>query len=193
MLSFYLSSGLDVKNFVYKPIISDEINFINLKVKGYMKPKIDGKITDFYEWENGFHYDNEERLSEIHSNDRFFEYIKGGFDKENLYLAIKINKNFQNFKVDLNLNPKNEKYKLTFINENNNLSLLNDLSIYVEYFFDEILEIKLPFFNEIFYEDNKISFFVIFNLNNKPVSKMPQDGFFIIDTDEKNIISEWVV
>jgi len=193
MLSFYLSSGLDVKNFVYKPIISNEINFINLNVKGYVNPKIDGKITDFYEWENGFHYDKEEKLSEIHFNDRFLEYIKGGFDKENLYLAIKLNNNFQNFKIDLYLNPKDEKYKLTFINENNNFSLLNNLSIDVEYFFDKILEIKIPFFNEIFYEDSKISFFVIFNLNNKLVSKIPQNSFFIIDTDEKNIISEWVV
>ncbi|MGC8943892.1 MAG: glycoside hydrolase family 57 protein [Caldisericia bacterium] len=193
MLSFYLSSGLNIREFVYKPIILNDKIFINLKVKGYIEPKIDGKITNFYEWENGFYYDKEEKLSEIYSNDKFFEYIKGGFDKENLYLLIKTNKNYKEYKIEINLNPDNEKYKLIFIFNQKNVTLSSNLKVNVEYYFDDVFEIKIPFFKEIFFKENTLSFFLIFYLNDKPVSKIPEDGFFIIETDERNLISEWIV
>ncbi|MGB9843946.1 MAG: glycoside hydrolase family 57 protein [Caldisericia bacterium] len=193
MLSFYLSSGLNIREFVYKPIILNDKIFINLKVKGYIEPKIDGKITNFYEWENGFYYDKEEKLSEIYSNDKFFEYIKGGFDKENLYLLIKTNKKYKEYKIEINLNPDNEKYKLIFIFNQKNVTLSSNLKVNVEYYFDDVFEIKIPFFKEIFFKENTISFFLIFYLNDKPVSKIPEDGFFIIETDERNLISEWIV
>ncbi|MGB9750544.1 MAG: glycoside hydrolase family 57 protein [Caldisericia bacterium] len=193
MLSFYLSSGLNIREFVYKPIILNDKIFINLKVKGYIEPKIDGKITNFYEWENGFYYDKEEKLSEIYSNDKFFEYIQGGFDKENLYLLIKTNKNYKEYKIEINLNPDNEKYKLIFIFNQKNVTLSSNLKVNVEYYFDDVFEIKIPFFKEIFFKENTLSFFLIFYLNDKPVSKIPEDGFFIIETDERNLISEWIV
>ena len=193
MQAFYLYSELEARNFVYKPLIINEGNFIDLKVKDYIKPKIDGKITDFYEWENGFYYDIEEKLSEIYSNDRFFEYIKGGFDKDALYLLININKEFQNFELKLLLNPINEKYKLIFNFLNKNINVSSNLPVNIEYSFEDVFEIKIPFFNDIFYENSKISFFIIFYLNGKPVSKIPDKGSFLIDIDEKKLIQEWVV
>lgn len=193
MQAFYLYSELEARNFVYKPLIINEGNFIDLKVKDYIKPKIDGKITDFYEWENGFYYDIEEKLSEIYSNDRFFEYIKGGFDKDALYLLININKEFQNFELKLVLNPINEKYKLIFNFSNININVSSNLPVNIEYSFEDVFEIKIPFFNDIFYEKSKISFFIIFYLNGKPVGKIPDKGSFLMDIDEKKLIQEWVV
>lgn len=193
MLSFYLSSGLNIKEFIYKSIILNKRNFINLKVKNYIEPKIDGKITDFYEWENGFYYDKEEKLSEIYSNDKFFEYIKGGFDKENLYLLIKTNENYKDFKIEINLNPDSETYKLIFMFNQKNVTLSSNPKVNLEYYFDEVFEIKMPFFKEIFFKENTLSFFLIFYFNDKPVSKTPEDGLFIIETDERNLVSEWIV
>ena len=193
MQAFYLYSELETRNFVYKPLIINEGNFIDLKVKDYIKPKIDGKITDFYEWENGFYYDIEEKLSEIYSNDKFFEYIRGGFDKNALYLLININKEFQNFELKLLLNPINEKYKLIFNFSNKNINVSSNLHVNIEYSFEDVFEVKIPFFNDIFYENSKISFFIIFYLNGKPVSKIPDKGSFLIDIDEKKLIQEWVV
>jgi alpha-amylase/alpha-mannosidase (GH57 family) len=193
MQAFYLYSELEARNFVYKPLIINEGNFIDLKVKDYIKPKIDGKITDFYEWENGFYYDIEEKLSEIYSNDKFFEYIRGGFDKDALYLLININKEFQNFELKLVLNPINEKYKLIFNFLNKNINVSSNLPVNIEYSFEDVFEIKIPFFNDIFYEKSKISFFIIFYLNGKPVSKIPDKGTFLIDIDEKKLIQEWIV
>lgn len=193
MQAFYLYSELETRNFVYKPLIINEGNFINLSVKDYINPKIDGKITDFYEWEGGFYYNSEEKLSEIYSNDKFFEFIKGGFNKDAFYLLIKINHKFQNFEIKIVLNPINEKYKLIFNFSNKNINVLNDLPVNIEYSFGDFFEVKIPFFNDIFYESSKISFFIIFYLNGKPISKIPDKGSFLIDIDGKKLKEEWIV
>lgn len=191
--SFYLYSGLKAKPFIFKPIIVDENKFINLSVKGYITPNIDGKITNFYEWENGFYYENEEKLSEIVSYDKFFEYIRGGFDKDNLYLLIKINKEFKSFEIEIILNSFEEKNNLIFNFNDKKINIKNNLSVNVEYVMNDVLEMKIPFFEKMFSLDKKISFFILFYLNNKPISKIPDNGAFLIDVDEEKLKAEWIV
>lgn len=193
MQSFYLYSGLEAKPFIYKPIIIDENKFINLSVKGFITPNIDGKITNFYEWENGFYYESEEKLSEIVSFEKFFEYIRGGFDKDNLYLLIKINKELFSFEIKLILNSFNEKNSLIFSSNNKIITIKNNLPVNIEYAIKDFIEVKIPYYKELFYTDKKISFFLLFYLNNKPVSKIPDNGIFLIDIDEEKLKEEWVV
>lgn len=192
MQSFYFYSGLEAKPFIFKPIIIDENKFINLPVKGYITPKIDGKVTNFYEWENGFYYEGEEKLSEIVSFEKFFEYIKGGFDKDNLYLLIKIDKELFGFEIKLIFNPFDKKNSLIFNYNNKIISIKKNLPVNIEYAIEDFIEVKIPYFKELFYTENKISFFILFYLNNKPVSKIPDNGIFLLDIDEEKLKAEWV-
>jgi alpha-amylase/alpha-mannosidase (GH57 family) len=189
--SFYYFSNIK-RDYYYKSIIKNNNSKVIMAVKNYITPNIDGKINNFFEWIDGFYYEREEKLSSIYFNERIIEFIRGGFDKDNLYLAIKINKNFKNFELILNFEGNKMISEITFLKRNYNLDIKTQL-IGIKANFYDLLETSIPLKNEIFKEKNIINFFIILKIDGKIVSKSPEYGIFEINLNPEEFFKNWEV
>lgn len=193
MLSFYILSNRKIRNFVYLPIISDNKEEIKVMPKSLIEPKLDGKETDFFEWVNGFTYNEEENLTEIFLNTKMIELIKLGYDDINLYFLIKINKEIKKFDLNFIFKTKKEDINIKF-SKNDNFTLEKSSYIdNIEYIYKDYLEIKMPILEDFYYIDKKLLFFIVTLIDGKPITKVPKGGYFSLDLNEKNILSNWVV
>lgn len=187
--SFYYYSGI-IRDFYFKSIIKRDTSKIKLSVKNYITPKIDGKINNFFEWIDGFYYEGEENLSSMNFNKKMIEFIRGGFDKNSIYLAIKINKNFKNFELQLNLEGENNTYSISFLKSDSNFEIMGNFND-IEANFVDLLEVKLPIKSEFLKENNLINFYILLKIDGKTVSKSPQFGIFEISIDSNEFLKNW--
>ncbi len=187
--SFYYYSGIN-RDFYFKSIIKRDNSKIKLSVKNYITPKIDGKINNFFEWIDGFYYEGEANLSSMNFNKKMIEFIRGGFDKDNIYLGIKINKNFKNFELQLNLEGENYTHSLSFLKSDSNLEIIGNFKD-IEANFVDLLEVKLPIKSEFLKENNLINFYILLKIDGKTVSKSPQFGIFEISIDSNEFLKNW--
>lgn len=189
--SFYYYSGIK-RDFYFKSIIKRDNSKIKLSVKNYITPKIDGKINNFFEWLDGFYYEGEENLSSMNFEKKIIEFIRGGFDKDNFYLGIKINRDLKNFELQLNIEGKNNLQSISFLKSDSKLNIIADFKG-IEANFDDLLEIKIPIKGEILKENNLINFYIILKIDGKTVSKSPQYGIFEISIDSNEFLKNWEV
>lgn len=187
--SFYYYSGIN-RDFYFKSIIKRDNSKIKLSVKNYITPKIDGKINNFFEWIDGFYYEGEVNLSSMNFNKKMIEFIRGGFDKDNIYLGIKINKNFKNFELQLNLEGENNTHSISFLKSDSNLEIIGNFKD-IEANFVDLLEVKLPIRSEFLKENNLINFYILLKIDGKTVSKSPQIGIFEISIDSNEFLKNW--
>lgn len=93
-------------------------------------------------------------------NKKMIEFIRGGFDKNSIYLAIKINKNFKNFELQLNLEGENNTYSISFLKSDSNFEIMGNFND-IEANFVDLLEVKLPIKSEFLKENNLINFYIL--------------------------------
>ncbi|MCX8095108.1 MAG: glycoside hydrolase family 57 protein [Caldisericia bacterium] len=187
--TFYYYSGIK-RDFNLKSIIKKDNSKIILSVKNYITPNIDGKINDYFEWLNGFYYEGEEIFSSMNFDKKIIEFIRGGFDKDNLYLLVKINKNLKSFEILLNIEGKTNLQSITIFKDDFGLKIISDFKD-IEAKFLDLLEIKIPLKNEFLSQNNLINFFLLLKINGKVISKLPQFGIFEINLDSKEFLKNW--
>lgn len=192
ILSFYSLSKLPVRDEFYKTLIKEGREKIYLNVKNYIRPIIDGKINNFFEWNEGFYFDEEEKLTSIYFSNKIIEFIRGGFDENNFYIGVKINNNLKEYNLIINFEGKNKNYEIV-LNKFENSSLLKGDLIDIEWNINHLFEAKIPLFDEIFKKDKILNFFILVEVNNKTLSKSPPCGLFEINLDQKELISQWEV
>ena len=137
------------------PIRSNFIDAHLLPPVDTIKPKIDGKVSNYYEWRQAGYFDCAKAGSTMHKAERLISGIWFGFDSQNLYFridpSISLDKSrFSKFHFELELFDK-EKVEIE-IRPFEKLVKLNGIhSTSVEYALDEFLEIGAPFdlFNNI--------------------------------------------
>jgi len=76
-----------------------------IKPVDFIKPKIDGKITSYFEWHNAGFYDVSKSGGAMHQTDTCIKMIYWGFDETELYFRLD---SIQPF-------PKNIKFKIVFL------------------------------------------------------------------------------
>ncbi|MBC7195205.1 MAG: hypothetical protein H5U37_06070, partial [Caldisericia bacterium] len=192
ILSFYSLSKLPVRDEFYKTLIKEGREKIYLKVKNYIRPIIDGKINNFFEWNEGFYYDKEEKLTSIYFSNKIIEFIRGGFDENNFYMGVKINNNLKEYNLIINFEGKNKSYEIV-LNKFENSALLKGDFMDIEWKINHLFEARIPLFDEIFKKDKILNFFILVEVNNKTLSKSPPYGLFEINLDQKELISQWEV
>lgn len=88
LLIVYKIIGKEPPPKLYEAINKTKTTKIRQKPKNYIKPDIDGRITDFYEWLGAGSMDLSAELSTMDSSGFCFEKLYWGFDDENIYFAI---------------------------------------------------------------------------------------------------------
>lgn len=76
-----------------------------IKPVDFIKPKIDGRVTSYFEWHNAGFYDVSKSGGAMHQTDTCIKMIYWGFDETELYLRLD---SIQPF-------PKNIKFKIIFL------------------------------------------------------------------------------
>lgn len=119
--------------------IKKSINRNYVEPKNFIKPIIDGKETNFYEWRQAGTFDFTSRFSAMHKSQDILRKVYFGFDDINMYLRIETNRKSSEVRIEfLNFSGKIiiDRNGANFIQENNRISL--------EIAYDRFYEMKIP-------------------------------------------------
>ena len=137
----------------------------------YITPKIDGKLTHFYEWHQAGFYDCLKAGSTMHRAENILAGIWFGFDPKNIYLRLDPAKGidprrFASLKFEIEfLFPSKTAIAISLADEGSP----NEIS----YAFEDILEISIPFtfFKDV--RDGKILFRVLIKEGGELLERWP--------------------
>ena len=73
---------------LFRPIKQSARTGIIRKPVDFISPVIDGKITDFYEWQSGGIFDLKADAGSMHAGGGDLKKLYYGFDNKNVYIAI---------------------------------------------------------------------------------------------------------
>jgi hypothetical protein len=92
VIKIYKILGQDVPAVFYKAIKSTQ-NKQNkiVKPQDFISPKIDGTITDFFEWKNSRYYEIGHAGDSMHQTSTILKSFNFGFDIKNFYLKLALN------------------------------------------------------------------------------------------------------
>ncbi|MBN2189711.1 MAG: glycoside hydrolase [Candidatus Aureabacteria bacterium] len=90
IISIYKTLGHPIPGHIYTPITETSDRNPEIKIPSdYIRPVIDGEITDFYEWRSAAYYQSLERSgASMHRATSMFTGFYYGFDTENLFFRI---------------------------------------------------------------------------------------------------------
>ena len=178
LMSVYEINSKKPPDFLFNSILRGEEMLIQIEPKWLIKPLIDGKDTDFFEWVNGGLWKGETSDGAMVISEPIIELIKFGFDMENIYFLVKFSKtglSFKNFSLEINLRGEHgKKRKIVFSKEDGNLKLESEIPVVWE--LDKVLEVKIPFLDLGFVRGEKVSFMVLFYVEDKALARLPQRG-----------------
>ncbi|MGB9711018.1 MAG: glycoside hydrolase family 57 protein [Thermodesulfovibrio sp.] len=191
LISVYLKTGKEPPAFLYVPI-SKKIREIKPEVepKGFIYPKIDGKVTGYFEWLEAGRFNLQRIGGSMHKSESLFSYFYYGFNRQSLFLRLDPKfsiKDYTDMTIQIQIiEPKrikiiyetmvNQLAKI-FIQENETWIKKDEIDSVA---FDEILEIELPFnVIEIKQEEN-ICIFIEILKNSYLIDRAPIVGFIKI-------------
>ncbi len=186
LISVYFSIEREPPDFLYIPISKTmrEIKSDN-EPKGFIYPKIDGKVTSYFEWLDAGRFNLEKMGGSMHKAESILKYLYYGFNKESFFIRLDSRipiQNIENLKIHIHiLNPKRIKVisedftqAEVFIQQNDSWlkkAVIDRIAL------KEIFEIELPFnIIEINHEED-IWFFIEILKNSFVIERAPFTGF----------------
>ncbi|WP_353684835.1 glycoside hydrolase family 57 protein [Thermodesulfovibrio sp. 3907-1M] len=190
LMSVYLKIGKEPPAFLYVPI-SKKMREIKSEIepKGFIYPKIDGKVTGYFEWLEAGRFNLQRMGGSMHKSESLFSYLYYGFNRQSLFIRLDPQmpvKDYEDLKIQIQIiepsrvkivfdNTKN-KLAQVFIQENERWLKKDEIETVA---FDEIFEIEIPF-NVIEIKDEEISLFVEIFKNCYLIDRAPVFGFINI-------------
>lgn len=191
LMSVYLNIGKEPPSFLHVPI-SKKMKEIKPEVepKGFIYPKIEGKITGYFEWLEAGKFNLQRMGGSMHKTESLFSYLYYGFNRKSLFLRLDPKfpiKDFKDLKIQIQIiEPVKVKIVFdlldkglaqVFIQENETWIRKDEIETVA---LDEIFEIELPFdVIEIKQEENICLFIEVFK-NSYLIDRAPIVGFIKI-------------
>lgn len=188
LMSVYFKIGKEPPDFLHIPIsrVMREIK-PEIEPKGFIYPKIDGRITGYFEWLEAGKFNLERMGGSMHRSESIFNYLYYGFNRKSLFIRLDTRyqpKNFEELKIHIHiLEPKRIKILYEDLKKQSAIVLtqLNGNWIKKDEIdsvaFEQIVEIELPFeLIEINQEEN-ICFFIEILKNSSIIERAPFTGF----------------
>ncbi len=191
LISVYQKIGKEPPNFLYVPI-SKMMREIKPEVepKGFIYPKIDGRITGYFEWLEAGKFNIKRMGGSMHRSESIFSYLYYGFNRESLFLRLDPWEQMNEFEELKELKIciyilEPQKYKVISDNLKDQKAILfsqkdekwvleEEISTFA---FDNILEIELPFEMIKVGEAMDISFFIEIWKGDLLIDRFPHTGF----------------
>ncbi|WP_297213103.1 MULTISPECIES: glycoside hydrolase family 57 protein [Thermodesulfovibrio] len=188
LMSVYLKIGKEPPDFLHIPI-SKAMREIKpeLEPKGFIYPKIDGKVTGYFEWLEAGKFNLERLGGSMHRSESLFSYLYYGFNRKSLFIRLDPRyplKEIEELKINIVIfEPRS--IKITYDDFKKRLAsvMIRDGENWIKkdeidtVAYEEIVEIELPFdIIEIKQEEN-ICFLIEILKNSYIVEKIPFTGF----------------
>lgn len=203
LMTVYRLLNTDIPAILYQPIKRVyHDRFVTSKPKNFIRPKIDGKSSYFYEWNGAACYDvGKSPQSSMHQVSRVMDKLFVGFDEKMFYLRLDFQKKpdpltefvfavkspSQSTIVVSPLRGVVEKYVL----DNEVQKKTNIKPIYK---MEDILELALPFDSLNVHAGEKVGFQLLLKLNGQLLEEYPRMNLIEVEVPSESFdLKEWSV
>lgn len=198
LMSVFSLLNRKIPDYLFESITEkEEEAVITIEPKWIIKPEIDGKYTNYFEWHDAGTLKGEVGNGMMVIPEPVIDFIKFGFDPEKIYFFIKFAETvvlFKEFKIKINLKSENNNFALLFSKKNDGFKLEEPLNFDIDWKFLDALEIGFPFLKVGFKKGERIFFNILFLFKEKPICKIPGRGMCIFTLpDENYLYKNWIV
>ena len=191
LISVYFKIGKEPPAFLFVPItkIMREIR-PETEPKGFIYPKIDGKVTGYFEWLEAGKFNLQKMGGSMHKSEGLISYLYFGFNRQSLFLRIDpycTQDKFEGIKIQIQiLEPKRvkivcnnlkERLAEVFVQEDEKWFKKEEIDTVA---FEHIFEIELPFNVIEVKQEEDILFFIEILKNSYFIERAPDTGFIKI-------------
>jgi hypothetical protein len=164
----YKILGIQYPSYLDIPIVSKEkIIKPDKEIMNFITPKIDGKISSYFEWMGSYVFNLKKFGFAMHRTTTYVETLYLGLDNENIYFRLDPDYDFHKI-------AEQSKIKIEFIFPEKNATIMgfihdkkisfqllnNDSYFTIESAFEKIIEIKVPRKMITLDADDKINFYI---------------------------------
>ncbi|MDR3256165.1 MAG: hypothetical protein LBT18_00680 [Endomicrobium sp.] len=193
LIKVYECLGQHPPDVLYKSIRSGTREYNIIQPSAFISPKIDGKVTSFFEWNNSGYYEVGHSGGSMHQVSTLLKSFNYGIDIKNLYLKINLSEVFSqeslaNLTFNVNFSsPVNAKVSFEF-DSNSKIAkffiMSNGQSKNINFenaAFEKIIELSIPF-AELNLPDKyeNIEFTVSVDKNNLEIERCPYQLSIVI-------------
>ena len=194
LAAVYRSVGQEVPQNLSMPILQED-RFVlpNTLIRGFIEPKIDGKVTSYYEWYQGAYLDLKKQGGSMHKAESIFSGMYYGFNTDSLFLRLDTNiatffMNLEerdqlfviflkpaNFKISVSLFPDVQAQLLRKENERwVKVKTIEDIAA------KDILELGISFHDLDVLENDEVIFALSFCKNGDEIERCPFRGYITL-------------
>lgn len=205
---------------VYKHINKDEPSVLDIPILtekqewvpsvpplSLMSPKIDGLVSNYFEWCASGKIEREHHGGAMHQIDDIVKSIHYGFDLENSYYRLDFHEELNFFDIGLSLIVsffEPHSLKFSFSKDHSTGSIIcrildNDGNLVksnskIEIASDEIVEVKIPFTTVTAKKDESVRFFIALEKDGGLVERWPSRGYvsFEVPTEDFDLLNWYV-
>ncbi len=190
LMNVYKEMGKDIPSKLLLSILKEDRAIKpTIEPRGFITPRIDGEITNYYEWFNAAYLEVMRSGGTMHKSESFITYIYYGFDLDNLYLRLDAKSPLKDILNDMGISfffikPLALRIDV-FIEEAKVTGKLyrkgnGDWSIYKtikDVACLDILEMAVPFKDIDAAQKDEVSFFVSLQKGGEEVERWPWRGY----------------
>ena len=140
LINIYRLLKLNVPSEFFTPIKATKNSGVITKPSSYVCPKIEGKISNFFEWLGAGEFDLKSDAGSMHAGGDTLQHLLFGFDDKNLYIALKSDfSSLENTicQIDVSFDDNKKTFEI-------DLDCRKNTSDDVTYAIDHILEASIP-------------------------------------------------
>ena len=189
LIKVYKEMGKEVPEHLFIPIPREDRGIVPIvAIRGFIEPKIDGIVTNYYEWYQSAYIDVKRSGGSMHRAESILSRLYYGFNKDNFYLRIDPLIPFSEFPDDskfsiLILKPFPSKIVVPIRPPSSKADFFEKAGEdwkkteeIIDIAVEEIFEIKIPFKLIKAHENDEINIFVCVIKNGEEVERCPWSG-----------------
>ena len=199
LMTVYRCLGENVPDHLYQPIIQiDKTLYPKTEIRSFVNPKIDGDISNYYEWQAAALYDVAQLGGAMHRSEYLVKEIFYGFNLENFFLRIDVKLKFlveDGYHIVLNIvNRRQEKvgFETCYLHDAERLIMIYDnldtgkqvridensqAGEEIHFAVDSIFESGIPFRSIRLEPGDDLNFSITIKQQGREVQRIPFGGY----------------
>jgi hypothetical protein len=168
---------------------------VTIQPTGRIEPRLDGKITDYFEWLGAGVYVPDHRSGSMHGSVELIEAVYFGFNDRAIYLRVDLSETFRiqhpEFEVRINLETEQRlsvhvpvaegKLGAVQVSRNAEARVMEPLTSQVQVAFGRILEAGIEFGLLRLEPKGKVRLHVSLWVHELPVEVIPPEGWLTVE------------
>ena len=175
-------------------IVEDREAKATCEPANFIRPKIDGRVTDYFEWIGAGFMEGKGHGVAMHEAAKLVKGCYWGFDETNLFLRLDIDKTFagdlEDVSFEIDILAREVDHKVLYYPKDNRIE--SDLAATGA--FADVLEVQIPFKALKVAKKDKINFWLSMKVKDMVVDRIPKRGYLSVAVPSETFESEmWYV